>query len=223
MEDRLPACIATIGRTGAGKTSLAKWLSLRKGAWLVSEAAIKRTLVNSYRMEDSLNEDLRDVGYRAAVAAARELLLKGHETVVDAAFHLARRREWLAESCRRAASGCIWLYCVCDDIEETRRRIARRKVLPPGPHTQANSIDVYHLIDSIFEEPSDEVAQHDLSAAVLTIRTTDNKITSLCRLGQWAVSFSKIVDQCVADIDEYLSSEGWAGRASGEWTAQEAR
>jgi predicted kinase len=159
--------VMMMGRTAAGKTTLARFLSKRLGARHVSEAALKRALILDYQVADSLDEALRDLGYAAAAAVARQCLLRSESVIVDAAYHRRQRRQELFDATALPLRQLVAIYCACSEIDETRRRIEARQLATPSPFTQANSFDVYRHINGTFEEVAiDEIKEVAPSAIV---------------------------------------------------------
>jgi len=199
-----PICMATIGRTGAGKTTLAKWVAGHTDAWLVSEAAIKRSLVEEYKTENSLDEELRDFGYASAAAASACILEKRKNVIVDAAYHLKKRRAILLNASIKKCIGWIWFYCKCDDLAETERRILSRKNATPAYNTQADSMKVYNLIDTLFVEPTINEFINAGPVAIINIQTEINIVKSIDKIGEWTHDFDKTVNECVSIVELHL-------------------
>lgn len=151
-----------MGRTAAGKSTLAQYLARALGARYVSEAALKRALVRDYSTECSLDESLRDLGYSAASAVAKECINRHESVVVDAAYHRIDRRRNLLDATAHPGRRLVIAYCRCDDEHETRRRITARVAMIASPLTQANSYSVFEHIDRTFQELTiDEIAARD--------------------------------------------------------------
>jgi predicted kinase len=172
MKTVLP--MATLGRPVAGKTTLARFLATALGAQYIPEAAIKRCLRPEYVTRDSLDEDLRDVGYRAAIEVVRACLERGTPALVDASFHRRRRRQWLYDAVAKSADGLVWFYCRCDDPTTVARRMDRRARGPKSAETQADSMEVHRFIDATFEEPEDGEVPAELPVAIFDVDTHRN-------------------------------------------------
>ena len=205
MIKSLPVSMSTLGRATAGKTTLAQRIAQDSGAWLVSESAIKRTLIKEYRTEHSLDENLRDIGYEAAAAAASCILSKGISVLVDATYHLSRRRQWLLKTCRKKSLGHIFFYCKCDQKLETERRIVKRQHAQTGPDTQANTMEIFNFIDSLFEEPLPEEFFTTDPVAVMLIKTDINDLVRTDKYGDWSTDFEQIVAELAMSVKRHLS------------------
>jgi predicted kinase len=165
-----PLLVAMMGRTGAGKSTLSQVLATGLPAWRISEVAIKRALRSGLSAEDAYDETLRDLGYRAAIAAAQAALGAGLSCIVDASFHRRVRRDWVAA----ASGGVIWVYCRCDDEQEVARRIAVRPL--DGPDGHARSMEIYQHIAAAFEEPEEFVEGE--RAALIHVDTLVGRVWS---------------------------------------------
>lgn len=173
-----PLAMATLGRPVAGKTTLARFLCSTLGVQYIPEAAIKRSLRAGYVTHDSLDEDLRDLGYRAAIEVARACLERRAPVLVDASFHRRRRRQWLYDAVSKLADGLVVLYCRCDDPAKIARRIEMRARGPKSAETQADSMEVYRFIDAAFEEPEEDEFPADLPVAVFDVDTDRNECSA---------------------------------------------
>jgi predicted kinase len=166
--------IATLGRPVAGKTALARFVATTLGLQYIPEAAIKRCLRPEYVTRDSLDEALRDLGYRAAIEVARACLEAGAPALVDAAFHRRHRRRWLYDAVAKTAAGLVLLYCRCDDPAKVAHRIELRARGPKTAETQADSMEVHRAIDAAFEEPEPDEFPADLPVAIFDVDTHRN-------------------------------------------------
>jgi predicted kinase len=175
--------ISMTGRTAAGKTSLAKYLVAKIPAHYVPEAAIKRLFRPNYTTRDSLDEELRDVAYAAAIAAAAEYTAKGEIVVLDAAFHALSRRHRLYESIIGESAGLVMLYCLCDDLSQVRTRIERRLSVPGLPETQANSMSIYEFIDANFDELQPQEFPAKVPTTLFRLDTARNSLESVVTYG----------------------------------------
>lgn len=197
-----PLALFTMGRTAVGKTTLAQGLSKTLDALYVPEGAIKRLFRNEYKTEDSLDEDLRDIGYRAAIAAWKASLDFGKSAILDAAFHRKQRRRWLYNAISKNNCCLVVLYCCCDSEEKIRKRIANRKRLPKSAYTQADSMSIFNFIDSQFEEPTRNELSFGIPAALFTIDTNRNMITS----SEHIVYDGNITASTFSDIESLIAS-----------------
>jgi predicted kinase len=167
--------MATLGRPVAGKTTLARFLATTLRVQYIPEAAIKRCLRSEYVTRDSLDEDLRDLCYRAAIEVVRACLDRGAPALVDASFHRRRRRQWLYDAVSKTGDGLVLLYCRCDDPATVARRIDMRARGPKSAETQADSLEVHRFIDGTFEEPAPDELPADLPVAIFDVDTHRNE------------------------------------------------
>lgn len=165
--------ISMVGHTAAGKTSLAHAISDRFNFPLISEGTIKRSLVEKYETQQSLDECLRDLGYKKAIEQVAISLSQTNYAIIDASFHKDYRRNWLRTISGNLNCFLLWLYCNCSDLDEVTRRIAIRHAQPRTTDTQADSMDIfYHIINS-FDEL--KIVNHE-QEAILHIDTFRNTI-----------------------------------------------
>lgn len=129
--------IAMLGRTGAGKTTTALRLQKTLGYELVESAGMREEL----GLMDCFSDEVRDLSYRRMIDRA------GGNVILDASFHRRERRQWLYE----AVDSVVFVYCVCSDLFEVKRRILSRKNVD-GCRAMADDLAVYDLIDNTFEE-----------------------------------------------------------------------
>ena len=88
----------TLGRTVSGKTTISKYLSAELNLTYISEAKLKRNIIErrrTYNAKDSLNEELRDKAYKTAISICEKCLQNGSNLIIDASFHKKYRRQWL--------------------------------------------------------------------------------------------------------------------------------
>jgi predicted kinase len=146
----------TLGRTASGKTTVSKFLSTRLQLVYISEAKLKRDIVEQntkYNAYDSLSEDLRDQGYKAAIEVGRRCLEHGFSIMIDASFHRKHRRRWLYEVVAAFSCNLVVIYTICSNLHKTRDRILKRDREEKNEFNQADSFSVYKHVDATFEEP----------------------------------------------------------------------
>lgn len=199
--------LATLGRTASGKTTLAKFLASSLGLYYVPEAAFKRVLRPDYSTEDSLDEDLRDIAYQASIAAAAGIVAKGQTPIIDASFHQRRRRQWLIQMAKDARTGLVFLYCRCNDEEETRRRIMRRKHEPKSHATHADSMSIYVHINSEFQELDETELHQSKLWALLTANTVENSLKYVAVSSSGSRPFEECIGVVHAAVSEYLCGQ----------------
>lgn len=190
---RAPLVLITIGRTAAGKTTLAKYIAKKSHAIYIPEAAIKRLLRPHYKSDDSLDEKLRDIAYRAAIAACRAVIDYGINAFVDASFHRRKRRTWLYKSIEGAVSGLLVFYCKCPNKKKIRDRILDRQRYPNTAETQANSMKIYKHINLCFQEPSMSEFPEGLPFLMFEIDTDSNEMKTSLKFPEAPMYFRRIV------------------------------
>ena len=206
----VPIAIATMGRTASGKTTVAKFLAQQLNATMVPEAAMKRALRTSYLTEDSLDEDLRDLGYRAAIAVFKECLAQKKPAIIDASFHSLRRRDWLYDSIRGLRPQFIMIYCQCANEEKTQMRILHRAQMPVTSETQANSIGIFRHIDRTFDEPSPSEFSNVACAGLFVLDTDMNMIRSIDVYGFTGQASRDYIIKTQSILESYLlEARGW--------------
>lgn len=151
--------ICSIGLTAAGKTTLLKKVAHMCNIFFISEATIKRNMVQGeYNISNSMDEELRSQGYKAAIELAFDYLsIAGNNVVIiDASFHQLFRRLWIYdEIIKRKITdvSVVWLYCKCDNESIIKRRINQRYIDPiKTADNQANTYDVYKYTLKTFDE-----------------------------------------------------------------------
>jgi len=110
------------GRSGTGKTTIARELARRIGAVYLRidsfEQAIRESAIAPRSVEDA--------GYRAAYAAAENNLELGRTVVADSVNPLRVTREAWRAVAARASVKAIDVEVVCSDSNEHRRRVESR-------------------------------------------------------------------------------------------------
>jgi predicted kinase len=143
-----------MGRTGAGKTTLALALSKWINAVPLSSSVAKENLAKEHTPKSCLDEGFRDQSYDAINKAATHNLEIGTSVVLDASYHLLSRRTALYEAVKNKATRIIIIYCYCNEETETAKRIKKRQLNPEYPHNKGCEMEIYHHINAGFEEPS---------------------------------------------------------------------
>ncbi|MBU0508016.1 MAG: AAA family ATPase [Planctomycetota bacterium] len=201
--DELNSFASTIflmmGRTAAGKTSLAKYVSRIHELTYISESAVKMSLVTEYSNKNSLDEHLRDRGYRKAIGLICEERLP---LVIDASFHKAFRRKWLYRRAKALKSHVVILYVLCSNTKMTFERIAQRQSMTYRAETLGNTEDIYHHVHSGFEELSNDEIPADVPAAYIKVDTAANKILYHCCTCQFS---AQVHERLLTAINAYLS------------------
>ena len=175
---KLMTAFATIGRTGAGKTTIASFIAEHFPAMHINQAGIKEAIKPGFSNTDCLNEEFRDLGYFKAIFICRTYLESGYNAIIDASFHRQKRREWFLQAVADCTSSLIFMYLRCDEIIETERRI-RRRIGRQDVDSHASDMKVYEHIDSQFEEPTDSELKHNYPITQICVDTWNNSIITI--------------------------------------------
>ena len=175
--------IAMVGHTAAGKTTLARFLSKRLDIPYISEGELKRGLKPQYISENSLDEELRDKGYRMAIVHCINLLLDNDIVIIDASFHKLIRRVWLMDALNPLSGvNVIWLYCDCPDEKVVRERLRKRALeKEKNADNQADQFYIYKFIKSAFDPVAVDDFNPLIGTAVVKINTAQNIIIDVER------------------------------------------
>lgn len=167
-----------VGHTAAGKTTLAKYLSEKLSVPYISEGEIKRSLKSKYSSENSLDEDLRDKGYKIAIAHCIELLAENDIVIIDASFHKFIRRNWLFDALSsQPGTNVIWLHCNCPNELKVKERLDKRAAAEEkNADNQADQFYVYEYIKSNFDAVSLTGFNPLIGSAIINIDTFGNFI-----------------------------------------------
>lgn len=173
--------IVTVGHTAAGKTTLARFISNYLNSDYISEGEIKRSLLDKYTSEDSLNENLRDQGYLIAIKKIVSILENKDVVVLDASFHKLLRRKWLYEAIKEFNNyEIVWLYCHCDDLLIIKNRIGKRnKDINKCADNQADKLSIYEHIISTFDSMDINTLPDYIATTIIEIDTNQNKIINI--------------------------------------------
>lgn len=114
------------GLPGAGKTTLAKRLSLARGAVLVRVDTIEQAL-----REEGISIHAGE-GYRVGYEIAADNLRLGSDVVADSVNPLEITRAAWREAASRCGAGCMEIEVVCSDAREHRARVEARATDVPG-------------------------------------------------------------------------------------------
>jgi len=152
-----PIAIIVMGRTASGKTTTAYCISKKLNADYISFALYKRLIKPNYKKEDSLNENLRDLGFNLAIKKAIETLKNNKSVILDASFGRKQRREAVIDSLAPYVDAFYIVYCLNSNLETTKKRLLARKGREhESIQHHASDYEVFVHIDKTFEEPKFE-------------------------------------------------------------------
>jgi predicted kinase len=110
------------GRSGVGKTTIARELARELGAVYLRIDSIEQAIRDSNVVRASID----DAGYRAAYAIAEDNLKIGRTVVADCVNPLPITRDAWHAAAARASVRAIDVEIVCSDRDEQRRRVETR-------------------------------------------------------------------------------------------------
>jgi predicted kinase len=117
--------IVLSGRSGTGKTTIARELARQLGAVYLRIDSIEQPIRGAYGVVD-------ETGYRIAYAIAEDNLRLGRTVVADSVNPLPMTREaWRAVG-ERAKTKIVDVEVVCADSAEHKRRVETREADIPG-------------------------------------------------------------------------------------------
>ena len=109
------------GLPGTGKTTLAREVSRRHGAFYLRIDTIEQSI------RAWIPGDMGPAGYAVAMALARENLTGGQTVVVDAVNPVVECREGWREIAAKTAVPLLEIEVICSDAAEHRRRVETRR------------------------------------------------------------------------------------------------
>jgi predicted kinase len=117
-------CVLVVfgGLPGTGKTTLAREVARRRGAFYVRIDTIEQSI----RAADGSHGEIGAAGYAIAMSLARENLAVGQTVIADAVNPVAEAREGWREVAAKVAAPLVEIEVVCSDIPEHRRRVESR-------------------------------------------------------------------------------------------------
>ncbi len=115
-------------------------------------------------------EQVRDHAYEEMARLLEESLAAGETLAILDAVHCERaKRALVFDLCRRYAAAPVLMWCRCDDLAETERRLAARRGREAEPEREASDVSVYRHIASLWDDPLEDnltidIAVHDTYA-----------------------------------------------------------
>jgi len=198
--------IMTIGKTAVGKTTTLERVCASMGALHISEAGIKEALKSHYCAKDCLDEGLRDLAYRGAIAIAFHTASSGVAAAIDASFHRLHRRQWLYEAVSQTAIRLAVLHCYCENPRKITQRIAERQRAPLTAKTHAGSMDIVRHIASGFETPKVQELPSSVPTAFFQVNTDSNHLEDVKVESAGDGEFQSLADLLKSTLEQHLES-----------------
>jgi predicted kinase len=118
------------GRSGTGKTTIARALALQIGAVYLRIDSIEQALRDSAAVIQPFN----DAGYRVGYAIAGDNLRLGRTVIADSVNPIRLTREAWREVAKRSQVGALEIEVTCSDPSMHRRRVEGRVADIAGLH-----------------------------------------------------------------------------------------
>jgi predicted kinase len=152
------------GLPGAGKTTIARKLAVRRAAAYLRIDAIEQAI----RLSGALAGEVGPAGYFVANALAAANLANGLGVVADCVNPVRESRQGWQRTATLAQTGIVEVEIVCSDPLEHRRRVETRQpdiaghVLPTWQevldHQYASWVEPHVVIDTASLTPDEAVA-----------------------------------------------------------------
>ena len=159
--------IVLAGLPGTGKSTLARALAAELDAVWLRVDSIEQAI----RASGAVNNDLKDIGYRAAYAVAEDNLRLGRTVIGDSVNPWMLTRNAWRDVGLRAGVRVVEIETICSDPNEHRGRIETRSNEVPGlalPSWQAMIDRDYHAWDR--QHLTIDTAHRSVEACVELIR-----------------------------------------------------
>jgi predicted kinase len=118
--------LVTMGLMGTGKTTVAQAVAGELGMQVLSSDAIRKELSSANGSGAAYGEGIysptmTDRAYEEMFRRARQGLAGGASVVLDATFKLRRHRAAVQSICRKAGADCLFIECVCPELDAIAR------------------------------------------------------------------------------------------------------
>ena len=162
------------GLPASGKTTIAARLAAGLDAVLIRSCDVYQRLgislpgwvIATRGMTQNVEgyERLRDRAYEEMARELRAALADGARAVVVDAVHGERdKRAAVFALCQRYRAVPVLVWCRCDDLAETDRRLAARCGREAEPEHEASDMAVYRHIVSLWNDPLADDAMVDVA------------------------------------------------------------
>jgi predicted kinase len=163
----MPTLIVFAGRSGSGKSAIARELARETGAVWLRVDSIEQAIRESGAVLGLLD----DAGYRAAYAVAQDNLRLGRDVIGDSVNPWMLSRNAWRNAGLEAGARVVEVEILCSDLVEHRRRVETRASEVPGlvlPDWQATIGRDYHPWDR--DHLTIDTAGRSIAACVEMVR-----------------------------------------------------
>lgn len=162
------------GLPASGKTTTAERLHAVLGGRLIRSCDVYQRLgicladwvvkTRGFREAVGAYEQVRDRAYEEMARLLEESLAAGETLAILDAVHGERaKRAVVFDLCRRYAAAPVLVWCRCDDLAETERRLAARQGREAEPEREASDVSVYRHIASLWDDPLEDNLAIDIA------------------------------------------------------------
>src|SRR5215470_6213995 len=148
----------------SGKTTTAGRLHAMLGGTLIRSCDVYQRLgiclpdwvakTRGFTEDVAAYEHVRDHAYEEMARLLEGSLAAGETLTILDAVHCERaKRAVVFNLCRRYAAAPVLVWCRCDDLAETERRLVARRGREAEPEREASDVSVYRHIASLWDDP----------------------------------------------------------------------